>query len=349
MSKKTRIKNVVILLSLLTSVTFLRADSFSAGVPFLMIFPSPRATGMAAAFSAIADDPSATYYNPAGLAFIEKGEVTAVHTPWLRGLAPDMYHEFIAFTYPLPVGTIGANFIFLYYGKIEAVIDDQNLGSWAPYDLQFQVSYGYKISNNWSVGGNVKFIHSFLAPEDVLYQATGIEGGGSGTTFAVGAGVLYRKPFVLGSDNNAEVRYSLFLDNFGPGLTMTSTGEKDPLPYHLKTGLAFIPLNIKNHKISVGIEITKVLVNITNDYQEKGVKYIWDDAWKHLGLEYTLFDIFSLRAGYFHDELGSRKGPTFGFGVRFKNFGFDVSDDHYIYSFKQGINARFGLSYAFKF
>uniref|UniRef100_A0A7V3KNP1 PorV/PorQ family protein n=1 Tax=candidate division WOR-3 bacterium TaxID=2052148 RepID=A0A7V3KNP1_UNCW3 len=337
-----------LLLSLAVLAGIVKADSFDAGVPFLMIFPSPRATGMAAAFSTIADDPSATYYNPAGLGFIKRGEIMVVHTPWLRGLAPDMYHEFTAFTYPLPVGTVGANIIFLYYGKIEGVSDDQYLGSWSPYDLQIQVSYGYKINDNLSVGGDIKFIHSFLAPEDVLYQATGIEGGGSGSTFAVGAGFLYRKPFTMG-ENKPEFRYSLFFDNFGPGLVITSTGERDPLPYHVKTGVAFIPLNIKNHKISLAFEITKVLVNITNDYRDKGIGYVLDDAWKHAGLEYTLFDLASLRFGYFHDQLGARKGITFGFGVKFKGLSIDVSDDHYIYSFKQGLNVRYGLSYAFKF
>jgi hypothetical protein len=327
----------------LATISFLRADSFDAGVPFLMIFPAPRATAMGAAFSTIADDASATYYNPAGLGFISSGEVTVVHTPWLRGLAPDMYHEYTAFTYPLPAGTLGGNIIFLYYGKIEGVYDDQYLGSWAPYDLQIQFSYGYKLSDNWSIGGNIKFIHSFLAPEDVLYQATGIEGGGSGTTVAGGVAALYKKPLSFG-----EIRYSLVFDNFGPGLVITSTGERDPLPYNLKTGIAFVPLNTKNHKLALCLEVTKILVNITNDYRDRGAGYVFDDAWKHAGIEYSFLGIGSARIGYFLDQLGARKGLTFGLGFKLKNLSIDVSDDHYIYSFKQGLNLRYGLTYVFK-
>ncbi|MEO0246867.1 MAG: PorV/PorQ family protein [candidate division WOR-3 bacterium] len=341
--RKLNQNTVWILSIIITLYGGLKADSFDAGVPFLMILPGPRATAMGGAFSTIADDATATYYNPAGLGLINNGTVTVVHTPWLKGLADDMYHEFTAFTYPLSVGTLGGNVIFLYYGKIEGVIDDEYLGSWTPYDLQIQFSYGYKINDNLTVGSNIKFIHSFLAPEDVLLKATGIEGGGSGTTFAGGLSMLYRNKFKFG-----EFRYSLVLDNFGPGLQITSTGEKDPLPYHLRTGIGYIPLDIPNHKIALSFEITKILVNITNDYKEKGVSYIIDDAWKHVGFEYTFLNMASIRAGYFLDKLGSRKGVTFGLGFKWKNLSIDVSDDHYIYAFKQGLNIRYGLSYTFK-
>ncbi|HOK23597.1 MAG TPA: PorV/PorQ family protein [Candidatus Hydrothermia bacterium] len=338
-----KIEKILLIIAVIIPCAFLSADSFSAGTPFLMIFPAPRATAMGAAFSTIADDASATYYNPAGLGFINTGQVTLVHSPWLRGLAPDLYHEFTAFTYPLPVGTLGGNIIFLYYGKIEGVSEDQYLGTWAPYDVQVQFSYGYKLSDNWSVGGDVKFIHSFLAPEDILYEATGIEGGGSGTTFAVGAGALFKTKLKFG-----ELRYSLVLDNFGPGLVITSTGERDPLPYYIRTGIALIPIDVKNHNLKVSLEITKILVNIVDDYREKGIGYVSDDAWKHAGLEYTFLNMVSLRGGYFLDELGARKGVTFGLGVRIGNFNIDISDDHYIYSFEQGMNLRYGLSYVFK-
>lgn len=40
------------------------------------LLPGPRAAAMAGAFTAVADDPSAVYWNPAGLALVEKPEVS---------------------------------------------------------------------------------------------------------------------------------------------------------------------------------------------------------------------------------------------------------------------------------
>ena len=44
------------------------------GAIFLMIRPGARPSGMGSAFCAIADDATATYYNPAGLAFLKRND-----------------------------------------------------------------------------------------------------------------------------------------------------------------------------------------------------------------------------------------------------------------------------------
>ncbi len=46
------------------------------GAIFLLIRPGARACGMGSAFAAVADDASATYFNPAGLAFLKTGTPT---------------------------------------------------------------------------------------------------------------------------------------------------------------------------------------------------------------------------------------------------------------------------------
>ncbi|HTY08472.1 MAG TPA: hypothetical protein VMF29_04845, partial [Candidatus Edwardsbacteria bacterium] len=43
------------------------------GAIFLLIRPGARACGMGSAFAAVADDASATYFNPAGLAYLKVG------------------------------------------------------------------------------------------------------------------------------------------------------------------------------------------------------------------------------------------------------------------------------------
>jgi hypothetical protein len=63
---------------MLTAVVFLSSAYAWAisegGAIFLMIRPGARPSGMGSAFCAIADDATATYYNPAGLAFLKRND-----------------------------------------------------------------------------------------------------------------------------------------------------------------------------------------------------------------------------------------------------------------------------------
>ena len=54
-----------------------------ATVQFLLITPGARATGMGEAFVSIADDATATYWNPAGLAFQSQRQISVMHSNWL--------------------------------------------------------------------------------------------------------------------------------------------------------------------------------------------------------------------------------------------------------------------------
>jgi hypothetical protein len=59
------------------------AQAKRVAMTFLLTNPGVRASAMGGAFSAIADDATATYYNPAGLAQIENGAIHAFrHTFW---------------------------------------------------------------------------------------------------------------------------------------------------------------------------------------------------------------------------------------------------------------------------
>jgi hypothetical protein len=54
-------------------------SSFSAAAPILEMGASARAMGLGGAFLAIADDESAVFYNPAGLAYITKASISAFY------------------------------------------------------------------------------------------------------------------------------------------------------------------------------------------------------------------------------------------------------------------------------
>jgi len=74
-----RMRRVCILLAvtlLFSSITLLGQSKVgTAGFQFLKIAPSARGAALGSAFSAIADDASALYYNPAGIAGLKKYEL----------------------------------------------------------------------------------------------------------------------------------------------------------------------------------------------------------------------------------------------------------------------------------
>ena len=68
---------------LLAGTQMLNAQVSTSAVPFLLIAPNSRAGGMGEAGVALADDATALYWNPAGLAFQEGSEISISHANWL--------------------------------------------------------------------------------------------------------------------------------------------------------------------------------------------------------------------------------------------------------------------------
>ncbi|PIR15262.1 MAG: hypothetical protein COV48_15350, partial [Elusimicrobia bacterium CG11_big_fil_rev_8_21_14_0_20_64_6] len=82
---------------------------------FLDIGVSARALGMGGAYTALADDANAIYWNPAGLARLDKREFTASHAEMFESTRLD----FLAYAQPTSQGTFAAGLTYLSQGKIE--------------------------------------------------------------------------------------------------------------------------------------------------------------------------------------------------------------------------------------
>ncbi len=347
---KRKITIISLLVSILTLPASLMANATQAGGVFLTIFPGAKATAMGAAFSAIADDATASYYNPGGLAFFrDRTEFAMIHAPWLRKLAPDMYYEFAGFAKPISgsKATIGGHIIYLTLGQIDAYGDNNTyLGSFRPFDFALDVAFGYQVQRNLGVGVSTKFIYSFLAPGNIIREATHQPGqGGSAMSFAVDAGVLY-KPLTLPSGT---LSVAAVLTNIGPGLKYTESGETDPLPRTLRLGVALTFRPTEVISVTATADVNKVLVGITRDFQEKGIRYVLWEAFDHVGMEVGLMDMIFVRGGYFADREGRRVGFTYGGGIKFKYFKLDIADDSKIYSFEESSNLRYAFGYVKRF
>ena len=120
-----------------------------------------RPDGMADAFTAVADDLSAIYYNPAGLVNIKKQELSLLYYP----LYESSSYSSIAYGQALlNFGTIAANFFMFSTDNIEGYDQADNFTSMfgsEQYKLTF--SYGRNIAETLSAGVNTSVYYSEMS------------------------------------------------------------------------------------------------------------------------------------------------------------------------------------------
>src|SRR5258708_542635 len=75
----------------------------TSGGQFLRIGAGARGPGMGGAFSPVADDATAIYWNPAGLATLEKKEVSLGYNAYFKDTAA----QFLGYSHPMSKGTLG--------------------------------------------------------------------------------------------------------------------------------------------------------------------------------------------------------------------------------------------------
>jgi len=111
--RKYYITGIFLLLIFLLAV---QSTVFAAkyGGEFLQIGVGGRAMSLGGAFSALADDGSAFYWNPAGCARLNKMQFTGMYAPLYGGLGSTLadYHH-LGFTMPFSGSTVGINWIRL--------------------------------------------------------------------------------------------------------------------------------------------------------------------------------------------------------------------------------------------
>ena len=344
-----------------------------AAVVFLMIEPDSRSAGMGNAGVALADNANAIFWNPAGLADQRGLEFGITHSNWLPEFNAGLYYEyFVAKRHFRDWGTFGAHLTYLFLGEHEhRDAQNEHLGTFKSYDLAAGLSWGFKATENFSVGTGVRLIYSSLANVQVGAQKTN-----PGVSIGVDVGGLLKVPqFWLGL---TQVNYNLGfnLANMGPKIQYSDSEQSDPIPTYLRMGHAITFAFDDYNKLTLANDVSKILVRqrvnetcldptdpetCTLDYStdpfykaifsawtpisvvsgavnDDDVQYqtlsILDQLLISAGFEYWYNDLFAARAGYFYENPynGDREFLTFGAGLRYNIVGVDFS---YVYALEE--------------
>jgi hypothetical protein len=187
----------------------------SAALDFLNIGVSAKSSATGGAFSAIADGPVSSFYNPAGLANIENYQIAGMHTEWYQ----DLRYEYLG--YGMPIGNFGGaglSFSYLSYGSIRGFSESgAESGNIEAFDMALNLSYGHRITDRLFMGLGIKGVTEKLA--DVSTRG-----------FAGDFGLQYRAyKYMVG----------LSVMNFGPKLKYESSSS--PLPTTVNAGVSYSP------------------------------------------------------------------------------------------------------------
>ncbi|OGC09651.1 hypothetical protein A3F86_01865 [candidate division WOR-1 bacterium RIFCSPLOWO2_12_FULL_45_9] len=163
MSKTLKKIIVILTFQLFNFSTGLALEQAGQDIAVLKAGVGARPLGMGGAFTAIADNADAAYWNPGGLGLIDKNEITTMQTR----LSTDADHYYISYVRPALGGTLGISWIQVGLGNItqtsaEVDINNevQNLSVFSYFSNAYMLSYGREVNDYVSLGLTAKYLTS---------------------------------------------------------------------------------------------------------------------------------------------------------------------------------------------
>ncbi len=254
---------------------------------FLKIGVGARASAMGESYVAEANDASALFWNPAGLAKVQSNEVMFVRTDWIAGLT----YDFAAVVMPFAgIGTFGLYYQGLNMDDMEVRTEYKPEGTGEFFTVSsfaLGLSYAKNMTEKFAFGIGFKFIQETIWHESASAMAidigitydTVIEDLRLGMAIANYGGKMQ----LVGKDLLTFNDIDPNLDGNNENVIARLNTEKYDIPISFRVGFAYDPIKTDFHRVTVTLD------GVTpNDYNE----------YLNVGFEYGFREMVFLRSGY---------------------------------------------------
>ena len=315
--KKLSVKSVFILTFFQINLVFSQVSLnklAQSTMNFLVVGHSSKASSMGEAFTSTGLGVESIFYNPAGLTDMTGQFEAAVN---YTTLIADINYLSGVLAYNLgDYGVVGLHVLTVDYGVIHATSlltkDEQSFYPLGYKDLgemsnvnaySVGLSYAKAITNQFSIGGNVKIAGQNLG---VSYLQSGAKDNNA-TKLVFDAGVLYKTGY-------KSFRFGMSLRNFSTHITREKIEEQLPLLFTL--GAAINIMEVIDENIAKDNELTLATDFLhPNNYTER----------LNLGLEYKFMNMISIRGGFQTNRDVASWSVGGGFNTFVADYGVEVN------------------------
>jgi len=279
---------------------------------FLSIGVGGRPLGMGGAYVAIANDVTAGYYNPAGLAKLNYPQIALMHDERYGNLVNYNYAAVAIpygkdYTFGLSIMRLGVDGIpdtrkALYDANGDGILDINTdrlnydlITEFSNQDWAFYLTGAKRVTDDLYLGANVKILSRSIAE----YSAFGIG-------FDIGAYYSPMENLMLGAN----------VQDVTTTFVAWSTGRNELITPTAKVGAAY-QLEFFGGRILPAVDLDIRFENRRYASQFNIGPISFDP---HVGMEYSYKNLFAVRAGY-----NDVKQFTFGAGVKLPKLNIDYS------------------------
>lgn len=295
---------LLVLVSLLTVHAPAQQKLAQTGMKFLNVTTDARAVALGEAVTSLDGTSSSLFFNPSSMA--GQKNLVSVDLGQVQWIA-DIRHNYASASFSPwegDLGVIGVMVQAVDYGDFEQTVKAGtdagylDLGTFSPTALVLGLGYARALSEKFSIGGMVKWVHQDLGSGAVSVAA----GGGSygyasnvAELFAADFGITYKTGF-------KSLQFGMVVRNFSKEARYIDEGFQLPLTFRI--GLSanvfdFASVDPEEHQLLVAIDAEH-----PRDYPER-VK---------MGVEYLFMNIVAIRTGFI--SLADEQKFSYGLGLQ---------------------------------